>query len=109
VIDDEEAVRLPLRAALEMAGHQVREASDGGGGLAEQQASPADLVITDLRMPGMAGHELIQRLKADFPATRVIAISAVDEDLGDRWGVDGVIKKPFALKDVLARVADLLP
>ena len=108
VIDDEEAVRIPLRTALELAGHQVREAEDGTGGLAQQQASPADLVITDLNMPGLAGDQLVKRLKADFPATKIIAISALDGDPTARLGVDCAIPKPFRLKDVLARIADLM-
>ena len=108
MIDDEEAVRVPLRTALEMAGHEVREAADGDSGLGLQQTSPADLVITDLRMPGIGGDQIVEMLRVNYPATRIIVISAVDSDLASRLDVDCSIQKPFSLKDVLETVANLL-
>lgn len=101
-------MRLPLRTALEMAGHIVREASDGAAGLLQLRKLPADLVITDLRMPGLAGDELLRRLKADFPDAKVIAVSAADVELAEGLEVDCVVQKPFELRQVVERVADLL-
>ena len=108
MFDDEEAVRTPLRIALEMAGHEVREAADGASGLALQQETPADLVITDLRMPGLGPDEIVAKLRTGYPTTKIIAISALDRDLAVRLDVDCAIQKPFSLKDVLEKVSDLL-
>ncbi len=73
-----------------------------------QHRTPADLVITDLRMPGKDGSQIIQELRAGFPATRVIAMSAVHTEESRALDLDGRIEKPFSLKDVLEKVKDVL-
>ena len=62
VIEDQEPVRALLRRALEGAGHEVLEASNGRLGLALYRASAADLVITDIVMPEMDGLEMMLEL-----------------------------------------------
>jgi two-component system response regulator (stage 0 sporulation protein F) len=64
VIDDERMVRILLREVLERAGHEVLEATDGAMGLEIFEGEPTDLIITDIRMPGMGGLEFISALRS---------------------------------------------
>jgi two-component system, chemotaxis family, chemotaxis protein CheY len=75
VVDDDQAIRLLLRAMLERRGHAVVEATNGNEGLQYYQAAPMDLVITDIQMPVMDGLQMIKELRANFPTAKVIAIS----------------------------------
>ena len=87
VIDDDENIRLLLRAILEPEGYQILEASDGDKGLKQYQKSPTDLVITDLIMPGKEGIETIRDLRREFPNVKIIAVSG-----GGRIGPDSYLK-----------------
>jgi two-component system response regulator (stage 0 sporulation protein F) len=75
VIDDQEPIRVLLRTALEEAGHNVLEASNGRLGLALYRASAADLIITDIVMPELDGLEMMLDLTRNFLNVKVIAIS----------------------------------
>ena len=68
LIDDEEAVRKTARRVLERAGHQVLEASDGEVGLTLLAEAGADLVITDIFMPGQDGIVTVRRISEGVPS-----------------------------------------
>jgi two-component system chemotaxis response regulator CheY len=76
VVDDDQAIRLLLRAMLERRGHAVVEAKNGDEGLQYYRATPTDLVITDIQMPVMDGLQMMKKLRDDFPTAKIIAISA---------------------------------
>jgi CheY-like chemotaxis protein len=76
VVDDDQAIRLLLRAMLERRGHAVVEAKNGDEGLQYYRAAPTDLVITDIQMPVMDGLQMMKKLRDDFPTAKIIAISA---------------------------------
>ncbi|MGC8793385.1 MAG: sigma-54-dependent transcriptional regulator [Bryobacteraceae bacterium] len=76
VVEDEESLRRVTQVHLEQAGYDVATAATAEQALASLSAAPRDLVITDLRMPGMGGMELLRRIKADFPETVVIVVTA---------------------------------
>lgn len=75
VIDDEKDVREVLREVLERAGYDVEIAADGDAGLELLRSKGADVVITDIIMPGKNGVETVRDIRKDFPDTRVIVIS----------------------------------
>ena len=75
IIDDDEQARMMLRMTFEDAGYEIEEALDGETGLRLYREDPADLVITDLVMPGKEGVETIMELLRDFPEAKIIAIS----------------------------------
>ena len=75
VIDDEEDVRIVLKEVLQRAGHDVNIAADGREGLAMLAADGADLVITDVIMPGIDGVATISEIHKDHPDMPVIVIS----------------------------------
>ena len=75
VIDDDEGHRTLVRAMLESVGHSVEEAVDGAEGLKLFGQNPPHLVLTDISMPGLDGHEVISALKVVHPDVPIIAIS----------------------------------
>lgn len=115
VIDDDAAVCRFVRAVLERAGHDVVEAHDGEEGVRLFRSAPAELVITDLYMPGQDGIETIQQLRAEFPGVRILAMSGgasagVDGPLEDArlLGADAALAKPFDIAQLSATVDALL-
>ena len=76
VVDDEVNIRGALVTMLEKKGHQVRGVATAEEGLEHLEATPAELVITDLRMPGIGGMEFLRRLKDTWPDTEVVVMTA---------------------------------
>ena len=76
VVDDEVNIRGALVTMLEKKGHQVRGVATAEEGLAQLEAASAELVITDLRMPGIGGMEFLRRLKNTWPDTEVVVMTA---------------------------------
>ncbi|MDR2631435.1 MAG: sigma-54 dependent transcriptional regulator [Spirochaetaceae bacterium] len=75
VVDDEKNIREGLADFLTMDGHVVETAADGDGGLKSFQKGDIDLVITDLRMPGLSGEELLKRIVSETPGIPVIVLT----------------------------------
>ena len=75
VIDDEMDVLIVLREILTRAGFEVRIAENGMEGLELLRQERADLVITDIIMPGMDGVATVRAIRNEFPGTRVLVIS----------------------------------
>ena len=76
VVDDEVNIRGALVTMLEKKGHQVRGVATAEEGLEHMETTPAELVITDLRMPGIGGMEFLRRLKDTWPDTEVVVMTA---------------------------------
>lgn len=112
VVDDEETIRDLLSKTLALAEYDVDLANDGRTAIDRLRIIPYDLLITDLKMPGMDGLAVIRearRLKADIPviiitgfSTEASAIEAVN------LGVSGYLTKPFRVPRVLAVAARAL-
>jgi CheY-like chemotaxis protein len=114
VVDDKAEVRQLLKAALEGAGYVVSTAANGREALAQQRASPAQVVITDLFMPETDGFETIQALRAGFPDTRIVAISGDSVRTRHEYleaaqliGVDATLRKPFEIAALLKTLESL--
>ncbi|MGH7257619.1 MAG: sigma-54-dependent transcriptional regulator, partial [Nitrospiraceae bacterium] len=76
IVEDEVNIRSALVTMLEKKGHLVRGVGTGEEGLAHLEEVKADLVITDLRMPGMDGMEFLRRVKDMLPDTEVVVMTA---------------------------------
>ncbi len=74
-IDDEEPIRRSVRVYFEDSGFEVQEAGDGQTGLAIFREKRPDVVLVDLRMPGMSGLEVIERLAVESPETPLVVLS----------------------------------
>ena len=72
IIDDEPLMRVSMVDALQAVGYEVQEASTGLEGLERLQASEFNLVITDLRLPGADGLQIVSQCKEQWPNTEVI-------------------------------------
>jgi len=79
LIDDEEDIREVMSLALTDAGYNVRTAADGEAGIRMCIEAPPQIVITDIRMPGMGGLQVLERIKHEFPDTEVIVATAFGE------------------------------
>jgi DNA-binding NarL/FixJ family response regulator len=110
VVDDDANFRTSLRAALERAGFIVREAPDGERALATAQAHRPDLVVVDVCLPGISGHEVLRSLQDTVdPDLPVVFVSGERTDKNDRitallLGADDYLNKPFAPDELLARI-----
>jgi sigma-B regulation protein RsbU (phosphoserine phosphatase) len=110
VVDDEAPIRDILSFYLKRAGYTVLLAENGRVALAEMARLKPDLILSDLRMPEMAGDELCQTVKGD-PRTRdtyFMLVSALDGTAskigGLNLGADDMISKPFHAQEVMAKV-----
>ena len=108
VIDDHELVRETLVGTLENAGCEVVAAESGPDGLRAFESFQADVVITDILMPGQEGFETISVFKALSPEVRIIAMSGGGsirrDDVLDQarsLGADEVLAKPFTRDQIL--------
>ncbi len=106
IVDDEGSILLTLAANLELEGFDVTQAPSGARALEALQIESFDLLLTDIRMPGMSGVELFRRARALRPEMPVVLMTAyaveglVDEALGE--GAFAVLPKPFAMDHVVA-------
>ena len=76
VVDDDDSLRWVTQAQLQQSGYDVAAAADGNSALASIRQAPPDLVITDLKMPGMSGLELLRKIREDYPEIIVIMVTA---------------------------------
>lgn len=110
VVDDDEGVRSFLCDALGLAGHQAEPARDGREALDRLRRRAYPLVITDLRMPGLDGLGLVDRVRAEHPDTEIIVLSAhgtVDAAVAAmKRGVFDFLQKPLPDPDALIAVAE---
>jgi len=108
IVDDESLQRGLLAGFLAKQGHAVVEAASGEDALQRFMAEPVDLVLLDHRMPGMAGDEVLARMKERNPLVRVIMITAygaVDTAVrAMQLGADDFLEKPVDLQLLLARI-----
>jgi two-component system response regulator (stage 0 sporulation protein F) len=99
-IDDDESIRFLVQEELGVDGHNVQVAGDGLTGLALAEQERPDLVILDLKMPGIGGMEVLQRLKKRFPDLPVFLFTAYDDyhrEAGQS-GADGYYVKSADLR-----------
>ncbi|MGI0005253.1 MAG: response regulator [Nitrososphaera sp.] len=110
LIDDEKDILAVMKDGLQKTGFSVKACRDSAEALEDFAPGRYDLVITDIRMPGMNGLDLYQKIKSADPQARVIFLSAYDASsaemgLARRLDPDAVIiYKPVGMRDFLARV-----
>ena len=115
VIDDQEPIRRIVRRALERDGHEVLDASEGEMGMQLLERHAADVVITDIFMPGQDGILTLRQIRKKFPAVKVIVISGGDStgllDLrhdAELLGAVRSLQKPFTTAELVQTVREVL-
>ena len=106
-IEDDDAIRVALKLALEDEGYEVVEAPDGQTGLALFAAHETDLVLLALRLPDMSGFEVCRQLRAASIVPIIIVTAQTDTyDLvaGLEVGADDYVTKPVVPKELAARI-----
>ena len=108
VIDDEPPIRKLLRVGLSAHGYQIVEASNGKMALDRLSEQAPDLVILDLGLPDMEGHELLRTMRARNDSVPIVVLSSRDDETGKvqalNSGADDYVTKPFGMDELLARM-----
>ncbi len=112
IVDDDEDMRLSLEALVHSIGHEAAIFDSGTALLTYTRLHEARCVISDMRMPGMSGLELLQHLAQRMPGVPVILISAyVTDQLIERAALAGaqcLLKKPIAPADMIGKLQTIL-
>lgn len=112
VIDDDESLRDTISVMLEQEGFRAVLAADGKAGYEKAVTLKPDLVLVDLRLPGMSGIEICKQLRAAQSATPIIVLSAIGEEIDKvlllEIGADDYVVKPFGTRELMARIRAVL-
>ncbi len=110
LIDDYDHFRMITSMMLENSGHEVRVANNGENGLKLFKDEPADIVITDLHMPGIGGIDVIAELRRISSDVKIAVMSGFLEQSGEAPGIDAdiFIAKPVSSKNLYAAIDKLL-
>ena len=112
IVEDEQRVADFLRRGLAAEGHFCVVAHDGEEGLALALDGDFDMILLDLLLPGMHGHEVCQQLRMNKINTPLMILTAMDslENIVDglRLGADDYMTKPFSFEELLARIESVM-
>jgi DNA-binding response OmpR family regulator len=108
IIEDSRPMQRTLQRLFEADSLGVRIASDGVEGLESFRVDPPNVVVLDLKLPGLSGKELCRSFKSEAPSVPIVVLSA-NADVDDKvvlleLGADDYVTKPFSPKELLARV-----
>lgn len=108
VVEDEVKLAAHLSRALQHDGHEARVVHDGKVALLEARDGDYDLVVLDVELPRMDGLQILKQLRSEKVSSRILMLTArgetPDKIAGLTGGADDYLTKPFAMKELLARV-----
>lgn len=108
VIDDEPPIRRLLRVGLSAQGYQIVDAPSGRAGLKILEENVVDVVILDLGLPDIAGHDLLKMIREKHASLPVVVLSSRGDEAGKvealDLGADDYVTKPFGLGELTARI-----
>jgi CheY-like chemotaxis protein len=114
VVEDAEALRKLSVTLLEQSGYRVLSAANGAEALelAQKDSQSIDLLLTDVIMPGLGGHELAQRLEALRPGLKVLYMSGyTDSSIGQHGVLEAgisLLHKPFTEEELVRKIREVL-
>src|SRR6266540_1998439 len=108
LVEDDRIVRIPVRDALRAAGYAVTECADGSSALRASESEAHDIVLSDVRLPGLDGISLFRKLRQFQPDVAVLLMTA-HADTEDavsvmREGARDYILKPFEIEELVLRI-----
>ncbi|HSE17265.1 MAG TPA: response regulator transcription factor [Pyrinomonadaceae bacterium] len=108
IIDDDPSIVLAVKDELEFEGFEVDAAVDGLSGIEKASKFQPDVLLLDLRLPGLNGFEVCRRIRSVMPEAWIIILSVRSEEIdrvrGLEIGADDYVIKPFSLRELVARV-----
>ena len=112
IVEDEHAVARGIQYALQQEGYDVAVARSGEEGLEIAVDQAPDLVVLDVRLPGIDGFEVLRRVRAAGAKMPILVLTArddeVDKVIGLELGADDYLTKPFGLRELMSRIKALL-
>ncbi len=112
LVDDEKLIRNSFSRELREEGFTVTAVVGGNEAITELETGQFDLVITDLRLPGIDGFEVVRAVKKNTPQTSVIILTGYADEQSTtkalRLGADDFILKPCEVEDLLLRIRNCL-
>lgn len=112
VIDDDESLRDTIGILLEQEGFRAVLAADGRAGYEKALQLKPDLIVVDLRLPGMSGVEICKQLRGARVNTPLIVLSAMGDEIDKvlllEIGADDYVVKPFGARELMARIRAIL-
>lgn len=112
IVEDSRKIAESVRQALCRAGYEVAVAFDGQVGLRMALCGRWDVILLDLLLPSLSGHEVLRELRAKGCEAHVLVLTALgaveDRVKGLQEGADDYLGKPFSIDEILARVAALI-
>ena len=112
VIDDDDSLRDTIAVMLEQEGFTTAYAADGRAGLERAFTFKPDLLLIDLRLPGLSGVEVCKQVRSFNTQTPIIVLSALSDEIDKvlllEIGADDYLVKPFGVRELLARIRAVL-
>src|SRR6266496_3143373 len=111
LVEDDVQLARQIAAALTETGHDPIIVHDGERALDKAKETPFDLIVLDIILPGMDGFEVLRHLRSQHVTSRVLMLTArgevKDRVTGFQLGADDYLPKPFAMRELVARVSAL--
>jgi two-component system, response regulator, stage 0 sporulation protein F len=107
VVDDEKEVTMSLKGFFTALGYDMLTAFDGNEALKIVDSVTLDLILLDVRMPGVDGIQILKHVRKDKPKTKVIIMTAYDKEVKnevEKIGIDGFFAKPIDLSKLIDRI-----
>jgi DNA-binding response OmpR family regulator len=112
IVEDDDSMAVALRDGFKYEGYDVNLVRDGEEGLRAARAGRPDLLILDVMLPRMSGHDVCRELRKDGSDLPIIMLTArgqeIDKVLGLKLGADDYVTKPFSFLELMARAEALL-
>lgn len=112
IVDDQKGIRLLLNEVFSMEGYKVHQASNGMEALKIVKSKEIDCILLDMKIPGMSGLEILQKIREDQLSIPVFMMTAFREqelmDEAGRLGVINYFTKPFNIFDIRNEVVQVL-
>lgn len=113
IVDDDPLILTVVDLMVRHAGYTARTACDGSAALDVLADAASDIIVSDIRMPGMGGLELARLVRKDYPKIPIILmtgyLSEYSSGSAGEIGVDGILKKPFKSTELLAAISRAIP
>lgn len=112
MVEDDESYRDVVSLRLRREGYEVELAADGTEGLRLFTDHPPDIVLLDVMLPGVSGHDVFRRMQALMPSVPIIAVTALGAEMdvvvGLELGAADYVEKPFHMRELIARMEAVL-